>query len=94
MDECHENCRKILTENKDLLDLIANNLYEHETLTNDEITYFMNYGQLSEPNVETSEEEEKAEQEVVQVPEIPETPAGVDQKDLDDAFNELTKKKD
>lgn len=94
VDECHENCRKILTENKDLLDLIANNLYEYETLTNEEITNLMNYGQLTDPNVETSEEEEKAEQEVVQVPEIPETPTGVDQKDLDDAFNELTKKKD
>ena len=94
VDECHENCRKILTENKDLLDLIANNLYEHETLTNEEITNLMNYGQLIDPNVETNEEEEKVEQEVVQVPEIPETPAGVDQKDLDDAFNELTKKKD
>lgn len=94
VDECHENCRKILTENKDLLGLIANNLYEHETLTNEEITNLMNYGQLTDPNVETREEEEKAEQEVVQVPEIPETPTGVDQKDLDDAFNELTKKKD
>lgn len=94
VDECHENCRKILTENKDLLDLIANNLYEHETLANEEITNLMNYGQLTDPNVETNEEEEKVEQEVVQVPEIPETPAGVDQKDLDDAFNELTKKKD
>lgn len=94
VDECHENCRKILTENKDLLDLIANNLYEHETLTNEEITNLMNYGQLTDPNVETNEEEEKAEQEVVQVPEIPETPTGVNQKDLDDAFNELTKKKD
>lgn len=94
VDECHENCRKILTENKDLLDLIANNLYEHETLTNEEITNLMNYGQLTDPNVETREEEEKLEQEVVQVPEIPETPTGVDQKDLDDAFNELTKKKD
>lgn len=94
VDECHENCRKILTENKDLLDLIANNLYEHETLTNEEITNLMNYGQLTDPNIETSEEEKKAEQEVVQVPEIPETPTGVDQKDLDDAFNELTKKKD
>ena len=94
VDECHANCRKILTENKDLLDLIANNLYEHETLTNEEITNLMNYGQLTDPNVETSEEEEKPEQEVVQVPEIPETPSGVDQKDLDDAFNELTKKKD
>lgn len=94
VDECHENCRKILTENKDLLDLIANNLYEHETLTNEEITNLMNYGQLTDPNIETNTEEEKVEQEVVQVPEIPETPAGVDQKDLDDAFNELTKKKD
>lgn len=94
VDECHENCRKILTENKDLLDLIANNLYEHETLTNEEITNLMNYGQLTDPNIETNAEEEKVEQEVVQVPEIPETPAGVDQKDLDDAFNELTKKKD
>jgi len=94
VDECHENCRKILTENKDLLDLIANNLYEHETLTNEEITNLMNYGQLTDPNVETNEEEEKLEQEEVQVPEIPETSTGVDQKDLDDAFNELTKKKD
>lgn len=94
VDECHENCRKILTENKDLLDLIANNLYEHETLTNEEITNLMNYGQLTDPNVEANEEEEKVEQEVVHVPEIPETPTGVDQKDLDDAFNELTKKKD
>lgn len=94
VDECHVNCRKILTENKDLLDLIANNLYEHETLTNEEITNLMNYGQLTDPNIETNEEEEKVEQEVVQVPEIPETPTGVDQKDLDDAFNELTKKKD
>ena len=94
VDECHENCRKILTENKDLLDLIANNLYEHETLTNEEITNLMNYGQLTDPNVEANEEEEKVEQEVVQVPEIPETPTGIDQKDLDDAFNELTKKKD
>lgn len=94
VDECHENCRKILTENKDLLDLIANNLYEHETLTNEEITNLMNYGQLTDPNIETNAEEEKVEQEVVQVPEIPETPAGIDQKDLDDAFNELTKKKD
>ena len=93
VDECHANCRKILTENKDLLDLIANNLYEHETLTNEEITNLMNFGQLTDPNTETVEVEEK-EQDTVQVPEIPEAVNGVDQKDLDDAFNELTKKKD
>ena len=94
VDECHENCRKILTENKDLLDLIANNLYEHETLTNEEITNLMNFGQLTDPNAETVEVEEKEKQEEVQVPKIPEPSNGVDQKDLDDAFNELTKKKD
>lgn len=93
VDECHENCRKILTDNKDLLDLIANSLYEHETLTNEEITNLMNFGQLTDPNAETVEVEEK-EQDTVQVPEIPEAVNGVDQKDLDDAFNELTKKKD
>lgn len=93
VDECHANCRKILTENKDLLDLIANSLYEHETLTNEEITNLMNFGQLTDPNAETVEVEEK-EQDTVQVPEIPEAVNGVDQKDLDDAFNELTKKKD
>ena len=92
VDECHENCRKILTDNKDLLDLIANSLYEHETLTNEEITNLMNFGQLTDPNAETVEVEEK-EQDTVQVPEIPEAVNGVDQKDLDDAFNELTKKK-
>lgn len=93
VDECHENCRKILTDNKDLLDLIANSLYEHETLTNEEITNLMNFGQLTDPNAETVEVEE-IEQDTVQVPEIPEAVNGVDQKDLDDAFNELTKKKD
>lgn len=93
VDECHENCRQILTDNKDLLDLIANSLYEHETLTNEEITNLMNFGQLTDPNAETVEVEEK-EQDTVQVPEIPEAVNGVDQKDLDDAFNELTKKKD
>ena len=40
-----------------MLDLIANNLYEHETLTNEEITNLMNYGQLTDPNVEANEEE-------------------------------------
>lgn len=95
VDECHENCRKILTENKDLLDLIANNLYEHETLTNEEITNLMNYGQLTDPNAKPSEPEpEEQGNDKVNVPDIPDSSNGVDQKDLDDAFNELTKKKD
>ena len=33
-----------------VLDLIAKSLYEHETLTNEEITNLMEYGQLTNPN--------------------------------------------
>lgn len=96
VDECHENCRKILTENKDLLDLIANNLYEHETLTNEEITNLMNYGQLTDPNAKPDEDQAQEPEETSKpnVPDIPDTSNSMDQKDLDDAFNELTKKKD
>ncbi len=50
IDSCHDQARKILTENRELLDLIAHNLYEHETLTNEEITNLMNFGQLHDPN--------------------------------------------
>lgn len=92
VDQCHENCRAILTENKDLLDLIAQNLYEHETLTNEEIMNLMNFGQLTNPNDPV--QEEVVVEEVQETSSIPDIPVGVDQKDLDDAFNELTKKKD
>lgn len=49
----------------------------------------MNYGTIENPNVQKVEE-------VIVEPEqeLPPIPAGVDQKDLDDAMNELTKKKD
>ena len=93
VDECHNNCRQILTENKDLLDLIAHNLYEHETLTNEEITNLMNFGQLTDPNQPIVEEEVSTKLEP-EMPPVPTVTNGVDQKDLDDAFNELTKKKD
>lgn len=90
VDTCHEECKRILMENRDLLDLIAENLYEHETLTNEEITNLMNFGTITDPNVPK-----------VVIPEIPEeeepekeTPPSVDQKSLDDAFSELTKRKD
>ncbi len=53
VDECHTQCRKILTENRDLLDLIAKNLFEHETLTNEEINNLMNYGTLDNPETKT-----------------------------------------
>lgn len=50
VDSCHEKCKAILTENRELLDLIAHNLYDHETLTSEEINNLMNYGTLTDPN--------------------------------------------
>ncbi len=88
IDECQKQCTEILTENRDLLDLIANTLFEHETLTNEEITHLMEYGTLPEDKVVEAEVKEE------EVPVEQEAPAKIDQKDLDDAFNELTKKKD
>lgn len=91
IDECHTQCRKILTENRDLLDLIAKNLFEHETLTNEEINNLMNYGTLDNPETKTEAPETPEETSGQEVPPLPKQ--GVEQKDLDDALNELTKKK-
>ena len=93
VNQCEQECRRILTENRDLLDLIAESLYEHETLTNEEIMNLMNYGQLKDPN-QVVEEAEKPKEEVVLPPTPDQEAKGIDQKDLDDAFKELTKRKD
>ena len=92
VDGCHQQCRQILTENRDLLDLIAKNLFEHETLTNEEINNLMNYGSLEDPHAPKPEPQPEKTQ--PDVPPIPSKNAGVEQKDLDDALSELTKKKD
>ncbi len=89
VDNCQTQCRQILEENKDLLDLIAKSLYEYETLTNEQITNLMNYGSLENPNVVVEKEEVEQEK----LPPLPETSA-INQDDLDEAMNELTKKKD
>ena len=89
VDSCHKECKKILTDNRDLLDLIAKNLFEHETLTNEEITNLMKFGQLTDPD---APQEAVIVAETPEEPEVPPVPRTVDQKDLDDAMNELTKK--
>ncbi|MEY8380411.1 ATP-dependent zinc metalloprotease FtsH [Ileibacterium valens] len=67
IDDCHTMARKILTENRNLLDLIAHSLYEHETLTNEEITNLMNYGQLTDPNAPALPEPKKDEPQKTQL---------------------------
>ncbi len=110
IDSCHEAAKQLLTENRDLLDLIAHNLYEHETLTNEEITNLMNFGQLHDPNAPVLQLPEKAgenqndssvsldlskdgsdQTDSSQTPpSLP--PQEMDQKSIDDAMNELSRR--
>lgn len=46
--ECYEKARKILTENRDLLNLIAKTLLEVETLDAEQIKHLMDHGTLPE----------------------------------------------
>ncbi len=41
IDECHEQCRKLLTEHADDVKLIAETLIENETITADQIDYLL-----------------------------------------------------
>ncbi|MBR3523271.1 MAG: ATP-dependent zinc metalloprotease FtsH [Bacilli bacterium] len=44
INECYEKTKKIIKENRDLLDLIANALLEHETITKEQIEYLVENG--------------------------------------------------
>ena len=67
INECYENAKVIILENRELMDLIAKTLLEEETITNEQIMNLVNYGkkdapmieELGElPTTETSEHEE------------------------------------
>lgn len=103
VDSCHDQCKQILTEQRALLDLIASQLYEHETLTNEEITNLKNFGQLTDPNVAEEQISDQIEMPPLPQYEEPQEPAKpgepeepaqpvVDSQTMDDALNELTKK--
>ena len=53
MDECHEKAKQILTENKDLVKLIADALLEYETITKEEIDSLVETGHMPEEKKET-----------------------------------------
>lgn len=49
INECYENCKRIITENRDLVDLIAGKLIEEETLTSEQINNLAKYGTMEKP---------------------------------------------
>ena len=53
----YEVAKQILIENKQLLDLIANTLVEHETLTKEQIDHLVEFGKMPEDIVELSYED-------------------------------------
>ena len=57
INECYNTTKKIIKENKKLLDLIANTLLEEETITKEQIDYLVEHGHL--PKDEEEHEEEK-----------------------------------
>ena len=57
INECYDNAKKIISENMDLLELIASSLLEHETLTKEQIDYLYENGKMPEEDVEEQIEE-------------------------------------
>ena len=59
IDECYKRTTKTIKENKELLDLIANTLLEHETLTKEQIEYLVKNGCMPDDDGEIDESEFK-----------------------------------
>ena len=56
INSCYEKTKTILTENKDLLNLIEDTLLEEETITKEEIDYLVKNGHLPKEETEVVEE--------------------------------------
>ena len=48
INDCYEKAKKVIKENRKLLDLIANALLENETLTKEQIDYLVEHGKMPE----------------------------------------------
>ena len=57
IEDCYQKTKKIITENKDLLSLIANTLLEEETITKEEIDYLVQNGHLPQEEAKEISEE-------------------------------------
>ena len=62
INEQYKVTKKIIKENIDLLDLIANTLLEYETITKEQIDYLVKHGKMP-TDEEIKKEEEKAKEE-------------------------------
>ena len=62
INQCYSKTKQILTDNRELLDLIANTLLEEETITKEQIDSLVKNGKLPEI-IEEKEEKENNEQE-------------------------------
>ena len=63
ISEQYEVTKKIISENMDLLNLIANALLEHETITKEQIDYLVENGHLPKDEKEIKEEKENTKKE-------------------------------
>ena len=59
IDECYDRAKKIIKENRDLLDLIANTLLEYETLTKEQIKYLVENGCMPDEDGEVDKSDFK-----------------------------------
>ena len=51
IDQCYDKAKDILNKNRKLVDLIANNLLEHETLTKEQIEYLIENGRMPDEEI-------------------------------------------
>ena len=58
INECYENAKRILSENKDLVKLIAETLLEYETLTKEQIEYLVKNGKMPDEEADVENEDE------------------------------------
>lgn len=67
INDCYEKTKKLIKENKNLLDLIAKTLLEEETITKEQIDYLVEHGHLpkeeEKDNNKSTEETEKTDKE-------------------------------
>ena len=60
IDECYQEAKKILFENRDLVKLLADSLLEYETLTKEQIDSLVETGKMPEENSEVKTDEDKS----------------------------------